>query len=62
MHAIERLFDPPPSSPLERDAAGVLPVYMRDLSAETTTIRKWLMFDGPVDAVRVHCDTYHCLF
>ena len=30
---------------------GVLACYMRDLSEETTTDKKWLMFDGPVDAI-----------
>ena len=30
---------------------GVLACYMRDLSEEQTVDKKWLMFDGPVDAI-----------
>ena len=30
---------------------GVLACYMRDLSDEDTRDKKWLMFDGPVDAI-----------
>ena len=30
---------------------GVLACYMRDLSEETGTDNKWLLFDGPVDAI-----------
>ena len=30
---------------------GVLACYMRDLSQEQTLDKKWLMFDGPVDAI-----------
>ena len=30
---------------------GVLACYMRDLAAEDTPQKKWLMFDGPVDAI-----------
>jgi hypothetical protein len=30
---------------------GVLACYMRELSEDTSTMKKWLMFDGPVDAV-----------
>ena len=30
---------------------GVLACYMRDLSYEDTRDKKWLMFDGPVDAI-----------
>ena len=30
---------------------GVLACYMRDLSEETGTDKKWLLFDGPVDAI-----------
>ncbi|KAK3257150.1 hypothetical protein CYMTET_33753, partial [Cymbomonas tetramitiformis] len=30
---------------------GVLACYMRELSEDTTAKKKWLMFDGPVDAI-----------
>jgi len=30
---------------------GVLACYMRELSEDTTVDKKWLMFDGPVDAI-----------
>ena len=30
---------------------GVLACYMRDLSEEQTLDKKWMMFDGPVDAI-----------
>ena len=30
---------------------GVLACYMHDLAAEDTPTKKWLMFDGPVDAI-----------
>lgn len=30
---------------------GVLACYMRELVEDTSPAKKWLMFDGPVDAI-----------
>lgn len=30
---------------------GVLACYMRELVEDTSPSKKWLMFDGPVDAI-----------
>ena len=30
---------------------GVLACYMRELVEDTSSAKKWLMFDGPIDAI-----------
>jgi hypothetical protein len=34
---------------------GVLPVLLRAAARDTRSDRKWLVFDGPVDAIWVSC-------
>ena len=38
---------------------GVLACYMRELVEDTSPAKKWLMFDGPVDAIWIENMVYN---